>query len=107
MLPENEIPIIDKIINATNSIQVEPIGEIRARLVFLINELLRTDFHALVQLLYRIDVDEKKLKELLEANAGIDSASIIAALIISRQLEKIATKKQYGPGQDPGADDSW
>jgi len=107
MLPENEIPIIDKIINATNSIQVEPIGEIRARLVFLINELLRTDFHALVQLLYRIDVDEKKLKELLEANPGIDSASIIAALIISRQLEKTATKKQYGPRQDPGAGDSW
>ena len=107
MVPENEIPIIDKIINATNSIPAEPIGEIRARLVSLINELLRTDFHALVQLLYRIDVDEKKLKQLLEANAGIDSASIIAGLIISRQLEKIPTKKQYGPRQDPGADDSW
>lgn len=107
MPPDNPISIPDKIAAATNSIQENPSEAIRNKLITLINELINTDFHALVQLLYRIDVDEKKLKQLLKQHAGADSASIIAELIISRQLQKISTKKQYNSRKEPGADDSW
>jgi hypothetical protein len=44
---------------------------------------------------------------LLEAYADTNAAATIADLIISRQLQKIATKKQYSERKKPGADDSW
>ena len=109
MLSENQISVTDKIVATVNTLPEKPIEEIREQLISLINELINTDFHALVQLLYRIDVDEKKLKQLLKAHADIDSASIIADLIIKRQLQKIATKKQFKKHrqEEPGTDTSW
>ena len=107
MLSHNQISIHDKIIVATNSIKEKPSEEVRDKLIMLINELINNDFHALVQLLYRIDVDEKKLKQLLQQHPGSDSASTITDLIIRRQLQKIATKKQFNPREEPGPDDSW
>jgi hypothetical protein len=95
MQPGNPISIPDKIFAATKTLGDKPSEELREQLIFLINELINSDFEALVQLLYRIDVDEKKLKQLLQAYADTDAASIIADLIISRQLQKTATKKQF------------
>lgn len=107
MLSENQISITDKIVATTNTLRDKPPEEIREQLISLINELINTDFHALVQLLYRIDVDEIKLKQLLKTHANTDSASIVADLIIRRQLQKIETKKQGSGGEEPGPDDSW
>ncbi len=88
--------ITDKIIVATNSIEEKSSNEIREQLISLINELINTDFHALVQLLYKIDVDEEKLKQLLKTYKDTNSSSIIADLIINRQLQKIATRNSFG-----------
>ena len=107
MPSHNQISIPDKIIVTTDLIRDKPSEEIREQLISLINELINTDFHALVQLLYRIDVDEKKLRQLLKAHADINSASIIADLIISRQLQKIATKKQFSSREENDPDESW
>jgi hypothetical protein len=94
MLSHNQISIPEKIIVTTDSIRDKPSEEIREQLISLISELIHTNFHALVQLLYRIDVDEKKVKQLLQQHTGSDSASIITDLIIRRQLQKIAAKKK-------------
>lgn len=99
----SNMSIPDKIIVATNSIEEKSSGEIREQLIFLINELISTDFNALVQLLYKIDVDEEKLKQLLKTFKDTNSSSIIADLIINRQLQKIETKKQFS---EPDPDDS-
>ncbi|MEP6948955.1 MAG: hypothetical protein ABI863_06765 [Ginsengibacter sp.] len=107
MRPGKPKSIPDKIVAATNTLENTQPGEIREQLISLINELINNDFDALVQLLYRIDVDEKKLKQLLRSRADVDSASIIADLIISRQLQKSAMKKQFSDGDKPGPDDSW
>ena len=107
MQPGNQISIPDKIIAIANTLPEGKLEELRNELTALINELINNDFHSLVQLLYRIDVDEKKLKELLKSNTGVDSASIIADLVISRQLQKIATKKQFRDGEEPGAAEGW
>ena len=107
MQSQNKISITDKIVATTNTIRGKPLEEIREQLISLINELINTDFHALVQLLYRIDVDEKKLKQHLQEHTDSDSASIITDLIISRHLLKIATKKQFIGREEPGPDDSW
>ena len=105
MLSGNQISVIDKIIAAGNTLRDKPAEEIREQLIFLVNELLNTDFHALIQLLYRIDVDEEKLKQLMEVHKGIDPASIIADLIIARQLQKIATRQQFSGGKESRHED--
>ena len=57
---ESNRSALDKIISVTNSLEVSPGETIREQLITLINELINKDFAALVQLLYRIDVSEKK-----------------------------------------------
>lgn len=68
-----------------------------------IRRLILNDFEKLVNLLYRIDVDENKLRQLLNDNANEDSAKTIAALIINRQIEKIKLKKTMR--QSPESDE--
>ena len=62
-----------------------------------LNQMIRADFSALVQLLYRIDINENRLRQLLQVNAGEDAGKIIARLIIERQWQKIQTRRQYPP----------
>lgn len=68
--------------------------EIRSSLAAYINDLINNNFNQLVSLLYRIDVSENKLRQLLGQQAGRDSAQLIADLIIERQLQKIKSRKE-------------
>ncbi len=63
-----------------------------------VNDLILHDFNRLIQLLYRIDVSEPKLKLLLKENPSQDAGLLIARMIIVRQLKKIETRKQFGSG---------
>ena len=60
--------------------------------------LIRNDFSSLVQLLYRIDISEARLRQLLQTNTGQDAGKIIARLIIERLIKKIETRRQYKRG---------
>jgi hypothetical protein len=60
-----------------------------------INDLIQTDFNKLVTILYRLDVSESKLRNLLDKNSGKDAAYIIADLIVERQLQKIKSRQQF------------
>ena len=60
-----------------------------------INDLILNDFNKLVALLYRIDINEEKLKKLLKETTGEDAGAIIARLIIERQSQKIASRKKF------------
>lgn len=62
-----------------------------------INRLIVDDFNQLIQLLYRIDVQEEKLKKLLKENTGTDAGLLIARLILERQWQKIETRRKYRP----------
>lgn len=74
-----------------------------------IDELIRTDFNRLLLLLYRIDVDEKKLRGLLQSNPDNPSGNIIAGLVIERELEKIRMrqKKDNRKGAPPTDAERW
>lgn len=65
-----------------------------------VNELINTDFNQLLQLLYRLDVSEKKIKAALDQNQGKDSAPLITELIIDRQIEKIKSRRQFKQRDD-------
>jgi hypothetical protein len=70
-----------------------------------INDLVNTDFQKLVSILYRIDVSEIKLKQLLKDNAGADAGLIIADLMMERQAEKIKSREQYHKRDENISDD--
>jgi hypothetical protein len=53
-----------------------------------INNLILTNFERLIQLLYRIDVSEQRLKQLLKEHPDQDAGFLIAGLIIERQAQK-------------------
>jgi hypothetical protein len=60
-----------------------------------INIMITADFNRLISLLYRIDVSETKLKQLLKENAGTDAGLLIARLILERQWQKIETRRKF------------
>ena len=72
-----------------------------------INQLIQDDFQKLVNLLYRVDVDESKIKRILKENPGKDAGNILAALIIERQLQKIISRKQHKPEDDISKEEKW
>lgn len=76
-------------------LEKESYNEIHAQLSEYINNLVKNDFDKLVTYLYRIDVNEQKLKTLLQQNQQEDAGSIIATLIIERQQQKIKTREQF------------
>ena len=69
------------------------------------NRMIKDDFSTLVQLLYRIDVSEKKLRTLLQSAEGQDAGAIIARLVIERQYEKIETRRRYKQNKNDIPDD--
>ncbi len=54
-----------------------------------INHLILTDFPGLVQKLYRLDVDEDRLRSMLKQYVHDDAGYIIAQLIIERETQKV------------------
>lgn len=72
-----------------------------------INTLINTNFQQLVQLLYRIDINENRLKLLLKENPGEDAAKIIARLVIDRQLQKIKSRSAFRSTNDIPDDEKW
>ena len=71
--------------------------ELHNKLADHINDLIKNNFEALVALLYKIDINEDKLKLHLIDNPNEDAGKVIAVLIIERLLQKEKAKKQFTP----------
>lgn len=72
-----------------------------------INELIQKDFPSLLNMLYRIDVSEKKLKSLLNSQPETDAAILITQLIIERQKEKLQSREINKNFGDIPEDEKW
>jgi len=69
---------------------------LRRLLIPHLNELLVSDFHRVLVLLYRIDVSEKVVREALEKHVHEKTGGeILADLIIARQQQKVELRKKY------------
>ena len=98
----------DKILSVTNALQPESVKEIRSQLILLINQLINEDFHSLIQLLYRIDVSEKKIRVYLSEKPNEDAANVLADLIIERQLQKTESRKKFSSeNRSPSEEEEW
>jgi hypothetical protein len=69
--------------------------ELREQLTAQINQLINEDFEKLVFLLYRIDVDEARMRALLATNENNNSAQLLADLVLERQLQKIKSRRDF------------
>ena len=68
--------------------------EFEAQLAARINQLVNEDFNKLISILYRLDIDEHALRKLLQNNAE-DAGTIIAGMVIQRQLEKNKSRREF------------
>jgi N-acetylglucosamine kinase-like BadF-type ATPase len=88
----------ESIVAAANELGVAIKGnnfeENRRLLSEKINELIRDDFSKLISILYRMDVNEDRLRSLLQQSTNMDAGNIIADLIIERQSQKIKSRRQ-------------
>lgn len=96
---ENLSPIFD--------IQDNGADDFEQRLAVKINQLVAEDFPRLVNILYRIDVSEAKVKQVLRDNPDQDAGSLIATLIIHRMLEKYKMREQFRPNSGIPDDEKW
>ena len=104
---ENLVPIADSLFT---SFEIDPsylpevLGkeedfyELRKILVRRIEELIEKDVEKLKWILYRIDVNEKKVHEALATNAALHYPDVLADLIIDRQIEKAKTRAKFNDG---------
>ena len=89
------------------TISTPSFADIRTALIEHINHLINTDFEKLVFYLYRIDVDEEKMRYLLAQKQDQNSAELIADLIIERQLQKIEYRKGRKGGEGLEWEERW
>ncbi|HEY6062022.1 MAG TPA: hypothetical protein VIV35_00335 [Chitinophagaceae bacterium] len=88
------IPALNASLEITLPDNIPP-EELQQKLALHVNHLINHDFEKLVSLLYRIDVNEKKIRQLLGQKEGENAAGLIADLIIERQLQKIKSRQQF------------
>jgi hypothetical protein len=81
--------------------------EKKKELAAYLNQLLTTDFPALVQMLYRVDVPEQKLKAVLQQNPAADAGDLLAELMLERHKEKLAARQDFSSAELPPEEEAW
>ncbi|NDK57057.1 hypothetical protein [Pontibacter fetidus] len=69
--------------------------ELQQRVAKAVLYLLQTDLSRLLNILYRIDVEEQQVKQAMLAPSEPEVAERIARLIIKRELQKAQTRFIY------------
>jgi hypothetical protein len=69
--------------------------------------LIDHDFNRLIQLLYRIDVDESLLRRKLKEFPEVPAYLLITDLILERNLARQEFKRHHRPDEDIPAEDRW
>ena len=64
-------------------------------LIDKINELVEQDFAKLIFLLYRFDINEKKLKSTLTASPGKTAGELILPLLLERAAQKAESRNNF------------
>lgn len=99
-IPLPSIPDLLALISNNHSEQFD-------RLVRAIDELVVNDFDKLVRILYRVDVSETKLRNLLQTHPEADAGRIIAELLLERELEKRASREKFKNQAEDSEEERW
>lgn len=69
--------------------------------------LISHHFQQFVFLLYRIDVPENQIRDILDKEAGAGAYRKIAGLLIERQLQKIKSRETFRTTPPENEEDKW
>ncbi|MEN9684292.1 MAG: hypothetical protein RLZZ28_78 [Bacteroidota bacterium] len=72
-----------------------------------INQLIESDFSRLVQILYRLDVSETKLKSVLLEHPTGDAGNLIAQLILERIASREKTRQLFKQEGEISEEEKW
>ena len=100
-------PEIDQTLTRLDQLTEEEKSALYKQLQEHINWLINNNFSQLVQMLYRLDVDEDKIRSFLQNQQNIDAATLIANFIIERQLKKAGIRKQTKNDNGMLGDERW
>jgi hypothetical protein len=93
----------DFLISDNNSLipstELASLEEFKKYLTEKLKLLLDDKFDTLVNILYRIDISEKKLSQLFSGSSRDSIPASLADMIIERQLEKLRLRKLYKEGK--------
>lgn len=104
---ENILPVQQELSKDFNLCSTNSKTKLLEDLAVAINHLIQTDFAQLINILYRVDISERTLKETLQQQADKDAGWLIANLIVERQLQKQVMRAQFKPQQNIPDDDKW
>lgn len=108
MAEQDNIILVQQELSAEFNIRLIPsYTSWMAELAAAINRLIQTDFTGLVNILYRLDVSEARLRQVLAAQPGANAGELIAALMVERHLEKIRTRTLFRTQDDIPDDEKW
>ncbi len=74
---------------------IDNLEQLKKHLTRKITELMDTNYEKLINILYRIDINEKKLNDLFGSKNREFIPARLAELIIERQLQKISFRNRY------------
>jgi len=78
---------------------IKNIEEMKKYLSTKIKILLEEKYDSLINILYRIDIADRKIEEVFTSERNENIPSKIADLIIERQLQKVRYRKMYKEGK--------
>ena len=108
-MPDTELLIQQQIIQLVNP-DLSPEVSITVfmdKLGAYIDYLIQNNFQKLISILYKIDINENELRQILQKDKDKNTGKIIAGLIIERQLKKIDTRKNFINKDDITAEEKW
>ncbi|MBN1652133.1 MAG: hypothetical protein JW857_12440 [Bacteroidales bacterium] len=70
-------------------------NDLKKYLQFAIAWYIETDFHALVNIFYRLDIHEQKFNALMQQCVGDELTSGLADLVLEREMQKAETRLAY------------
>lgn len=76
-------------------VNCDALENLKKQLSRIISYLIDKDFQRLLNVLYRIDINEEKFKIALTLDPPSEVAPAIAQLIIDRELQKVITRRKY------------
>src|SRR5947207_852422 len=72
----------------------ERLAALKRMLAKRIGEMIDHEFHNFVNTLYRMDIDEARVKQALAKQPFSEALEEVADMLIQRQIRKIITRKQ-------------
>jgi len=107
-MSDNESMLVSEL---SNKLEIDfpekkSLEELKLFLSGYIDHLISNNPDKLVSILSRVDVSEKMLKANLQSQDE-NASSIMAQMIIERQLEKLKTRERYRSSDEIPEDEKW